>query len=80
MRLNINQNIKVKLRESGLKELERQHDGFSSSIKSSVSFNPPLVDKDGYSTFQLWDLMSTFGHMIDLGSALPFDAEMIIKD
>lgn len=75
VKLNINQIVKVKLTKTGVDELKRQHDELPESLKFEFNLK---VDEDGYSSFQCWQLMSTFGHMMTLGLNLPFETEILL--
>lgn len=62
MKHNLNDTIRVKLTDYGKKiyteELERTNRYFGRRVIENTS---PMVDADGYSTFQLWSFMNTFG-------------------
>ena len=62
MKFNINDTVKVKLTEYGIKILrdkfEQQHKLFPTIF---CEFAPPEQDENGYSEFQLWVLMRDFG-------------------
>lgn len=62
MKHNLNDAIRVKLTDYGKKiyteELERTNRYFGRRVIENTS---PIVDADGYSTFQLWSFMNTFG-------------------
>ena len=73
---NINEYVKVKLNESGLNELERQHEELRQRLLSVGEFRPPKVDEDGYSKFQMHDLMKRLGHTCMLGVEPAFDANI----
>jgi hypothetical protein len=66
--ININEWVKVKLTDYGWEVLwERGHNIY---VKT---------DAEGYSKFQLWDLMNIFGHTLYLGNPkAPFEAGEII--
>lgn len=73
-RLNMNNAVMVKQNEAGHKEMERQHNELYETI--GLKYRPFVrkgCDENGYSSFQLHTLMNTFGHMVTLGSKLPFD-------
>lgn len=73
MEFNINGWVKVKLTQKGLDELERQHHELCDrSPGLSRNFTQPVTDGDGYSTWLMWSLMYTFGHMCGLGQEVPF--------
>lgn len=76
---SINESVKVRLTDFGLQILEQQHDELCASlpVKTKRVWIPPAVDADGYSEFQLWDLMNSFGSYLYLGAAiLPFETEI----
>lgn len=75
---NVNYNVKVKLTDVGLHELKKQHIELQKYCPSIGDFNPPTIDENGYSTFQLWCLMRKLGHLCRLGHELPFDTEIIL--
>jgi hypothetical protein len=58
---NINSNVKVKLTDTGRRIL---HEKGRSRIQE---------DAEGYSTWQLWGLMNTFGEHIRIGCEPPFE-------
>lgn len=70
-RFNINNWVKVKLTEEGLDLLEQSHyDLYESIGKPPREWVKPVVDENGYSKFQMWDLMNKFGKYTTLGSKL----------
>jgi hypothetical protein len=70
---NINEYISVQLTDAGRAELERQHEELRTEYpKAIATYLPPKEDVDGWSKWQGWCLMSTFGHMMQLGRDLPF--------
>ena len=62
---NINDYVCVRLTDEGRKILTQQHR------------HVPAEDSDGYSKWQLWELMSVFGQHLYNGCIVPF--EMTIK-
>ena len=76
-KFNINEYVKVKLKKSGLAELKRQGDELRKTFPKLDEYVPPKIDKDGYSKFQLHDLMQRLGHLCTLGFEPPFDTEII---
>lgn len=83
---NINNSVGVKLTDEGLKILEHQHNELLQRMPPDVaermgSFIPPEVDEDGYSQFQLCELMHYFGNYIYSGNlSIPFETEIKISD
>jgi hypothetical protein len=79
---NLNHNVQVKLTETGLNELECQHNElWNSGVFNKVhkEFIPPATDKDGWTHFQLWVLMENFGDIIHNGCNVPFETTIRIK-
>lgn len=73
---NLNKTVYVRLNNTGrniyksyMEELNR-----NCTMRFSVE---PEVDKNGYTKFQLWDLIHIFGEYIDLGLPTPFDKNCI---
>lgn len=70
MRLNLNDNIKVKLTEHGKDIYYHQYDRTNLLLGREVCKpSYPKVDEDGYTTFQLWCFMELYG--IHMGMTLP---------
>lgn len=69
---NINETVKVRLTEIGHQELKRQHVELMDSLNLNREYHPKKEDADGWSEWQLWDLMSRLGHMAQLGFDPPF--------
>lgn len=80
MNFNINQHVKVRLNGRGLAILENQHWDLQRHLSTPRPFKPPKTDEHGFSRWQLWDLMSTFGEHISLGFEPPFETEIIIEE
>lgn len=70
MRLNLNDNIKVKLTEHGKDIYYHQYDRTNLLLGREVCKpSYPKVDEDGYTTFQLWCFIELYG--IHMGMTLP---------
>jgi hypothetical protein len=70
MRLNLNDNIKVKLTEHGKDIYYHQYDRTNAFLGSELCKpSYPKVDEDGYTTFQLWCFMELYG--VHMGMTLP---------
>lgn len=69
---NLNKTVYVRLNNIG-------RDIYKNYIQSLNSDLPtePEVDENGYTKFQLWDLIHIFGEYIDLGLPTPFDKNCI---
>lgn len=77
--MNMNEWVKVKLTESGIGELKRQHEELKVLVPNLGRFNLN-IDDDGYCKFQLWSLMNELGHLCKLGLEPPFDTEILIHE
>lgn len=75
---NVNNYVKVKLTETGIDELKKQHDRLIKLGANIGDFKPPQVDKDGYTKYQLHDLMSSLGHLMHIGFGGPFETTILI--
>ena len=74
---NVNEIVLVKLTETGKVELERQHEELNKLLPKLTSrFKGVTEDEDGFSRWQLWSLMKTFGHMISMGQEPPFETNI----
>lgn len=86
MKFNINNNVKVKLTDFGRK-VHRENINktfeFIPKFRTDEYYNQyykPKEDKDGWSKWQMWDLMANFGPHIRLGGQVPFETEIEILD
>jgi hypothetical protein len=77
MKFNINDTIRVRLHPAAIDVLRKEHNDIFSDAKRYV-FKPPEVDSEGYSKFQVWDFMASFGGSMQLGSRPPFDTTIDI--
>jgi hypothetical protein len=81
MKLYINNYVKVKLNEKGLKILKRNWEKIQKKSSILYPWKEPKVDKNGYTKFLLWDFMGTFGGEMYLGNPfLPFEDPIIIEE
>ena len=70
MRLNLNDEIKVKLTEHGKDIYYHQYDRINAFFgRELCKPSYPKVDEDGYTTFQLWYFMELYG--VHMGMTLP---------
>ena len=74
---NVNNTVRVKVTPVGRMELLRQHDEFRKSFPGLGAWDL-RVDDEGYSEFQLWDLMQQLGHLCGLGQQVPFETDIQI--
>jgi hypothetical protein len=79
MKLNINESIKARLTEYGREIIDRNY----SELFKKLSIDLPIPhqpDADGYSTFQLWEFMRTFGEYMAAGIEPPFEMTIEIPE
>ena len=76
---NINETVRVKLTDFGRKIHKQKFDDFIDRYPLSRSYyTPPLEDKDGWSEWQGWVLMETFGEYLVMGGGNPFETTIQI--
>ena len=83
IRINLNESIKFKLTDHGKDIYYHQHDDLikflrKKGINADRLQTYPSVDKDGYSTAQLWHLMSTYSPKIFMGAPIVVEPLEII--
>lgn len=81
MKFNINNYVRVKLNDYGRQILLEQFLE-RRAIRPDVfrEFNLLQEDNEGWSKWQMWNFMNTFGEYVHLGAELPFEAEIEIVD
>lgn len=68
MRLNLNDEIKVKLTEHGKDIYYHQYEQLNTAFGREICKpSYPKVDEDGYTTFNLWCFMELYGAHLDMG-------------
>ena len=72
---NVNDQVKVRLTDHGRQVLFDEDQAWRLRDGSSNEEDP-----DGWSTWQLWDLMATFGKHIYHGCDVPFETEMLVQE
>lgn len=71
---NINDGVKVKLTESGIVHYKRHF------AEVGIITDGPPIDDQGYTRFQLWDLMKTFSDQVFMGNLNPpFETGILIE-
>lgn len=81
VKININDYIKVKLTNRGKDIYYRQYDEINKKAgKILIEPEYPKADSDGYSHFQIWELMKLYGsHLSLLSTELPFETNLQIE-
>ena len=81
MTINLNDRIKVKLTEFGkaiyINQIKELNDRFGRQIIKECE---PEVDAGGYSHFQMWDFIHTYGQHIQAGYPNVIEPLDIIKE
>ncbi len=71
---NINYPVYVKLTDTGIAIMKEQHKERQLGYPNHTTpFIGKGVDDDGFSKWQLWDLMNVFGGHMTMGLELPFE-------
>jgi hypothetical protein len=74
---NVNNYIKVRLTERGRAILRdnyaRMYQGY---LSEKYPYQPPEEDGDGWSRWQAWHFMASFGPYMGCGSDLPAETEI----
>lgn len=80
---NINDYVRVKLTDEGRKLLREQHASFMDAIKAHGGkpwdYEPPKEDAEGWSRWQMHNLMEALGHACTMGRPVPFETEIQLE-
>lgn len=76
---NLNEYVLVKLTDIGKIRLEQNHKDLKISFPKLGEYKPIKEDIQGYSRWQMHNLMSTFGDMVHIGHDLPFETNIKIE-
>ena len=77
---NINQNVAVRLTSAGRIELKRQWDELHKECPRVFrEYKPRTECADGYSRWQMHNLMSELGRMCVMGCELPFHPDIRLE-
>ena len=68
MKINLNDNVRIRLTDLGRKKL-----------KDNGRYQFLEEDADGWSEWQLWDVMSTFGPSMTLGFEIPLETTIEVS-
>jgi len=80
VRFNVNHYVRVKITQHGKKCLRKNYDDLAKSYggKLGFKFRLPKADADGWTQFQMHDLMANFGQHMYCGCKIPFETEIEI--
>lgn len=79
---NVNHHVRVKLTPYGKSCLRRNYDEIAKRAPLAMVRHPfslPPEDKDGWTRFQMHELMSELGEYIHMGCEPPFETEIQIE-
>lgn len=81
MKFNINEYVHVQLTDFGRKTLKDAFDKFDADMGNMGSpYIAPIEDEDGWSRWQMWELMLQLGHLLVNGGPTPFNTNIILGD
>lgn len=81
MKFNVNQYVKVRLTDYGRKIHKEDHDKLNSLFGDpNWEYHKVQEDENGWSKWQLWDLMRAFGKHCYNGCKPPFDTNIEIVE
>ena len=76
---NINEHIWVQLTDVGKQALKDKHDELNRFAKGILGeYEPPEEDAEGWSRWQMWDLMGGIGHKFGNGMNPPINTTIRI--
>lgn len=80
---NMNQSVRVKLKDLGYELLVKKHNKYLGVIptweKRTVEDYKKMADKDGYTSFQLWNFMEEFGAFTGMCKPQYYDNRIIFN-
>lgn len=79
MQFNINNYVHIKMTQHGRDIYEKYWTDLMSGYKD-WQYNPKKESVDGWSKWQMWDVMRVFGEHMYNGCVMPFEANIIIEE
>lgn len=79
IKFNINSYVKIKLNEIGIRILEQRHNEMKAIINWDLGEFDLKLDKDGYYTMQMWEMMNTFGDFMFMHLNPPFEMVIMLE-
>lgn len=76
---NINCMVRVRLTDLGRQIHAQRHLDLEKRAGRRFRYTTPPVDADGWSRFQMHDLMSTFGEHVGMCRDLPFETTIQVE-
>lgn len=79
--LNVNHYVFVRLTDFGRQVERKNHEKlFAGYPPGLCPFSPKEEDPEGWSRWQLWDLMKEFGSVISMAGPVPFETTIRIDE
>lgn len=76
---NVNYYVRVKLTDRGRAVHRQNHQRLFGSMESKFPYTPPTEDAEGWSEWQMWELMRQFGHACGNGFDVPFETDILVQ-
>ena len=77
---NINYSVYIKLTPFGIESLKRKSREFALSVNMPELASPIIEDVgEGWSKWQLWDLMNQLGEFCQMGMKAPFETTILFE-
>ena len=76
VKFNANEYVRVRLTDAGRAEIHKQRDALAASFPYANFDLWPVEDAEGWSQWQLWDLMKRLGYMCDFFGPQAFGMEI----
>ncbi len=78
---NLNHHVWVKIKEEGYLHMKSIDDSFlPKEFQKPISFYRGRADDEGYTRFQMWEFMRTFGSTLSKGSQLLINPTIIFDE
>jgi hypothetical protein len=76
LRFNANDKVRVRLTDEGRRIHRAKHFSLFANWKEPPPYSAPTEDADGWSEWQMHDLMQQFGSSMVIGCRVPFETEI----
>jgi hypothetical protein len=73
--VNINDTVRIRMTVLGRRIARQEIDDLNATLNGVVTLRYPEEDSGGWSRWQLWEVMRTFGAVIGNGMPVPFETE-----
>lgn len=80
MRFNLNDYVRVRLTDHGRMIHREDFEQLRAQCPNgTLRYSPPKEDAEGWSRWQMWNLMYHFGNAMGPGCDLPFEIDIILE-